>query len=184
MGRKQPRILGRLRNPLLPQTSPLYFLPASVHLLPSQTSSLHPAFYVHPLSVFYATTFPSLRNTSYFPTLMMAMPSSSCLSKVSSKHPAFFTRCSYSSALMTASPQRAPPDRCLVPLSHQEASCLSVSLKPQTASGLSRMLHFSHDPSSDWEKIVSKEVRIRKPFGAERRQDSHLASEEFSRHRA
>ncbi|XP_013204678.1 uncharacterized protein LOC106143962 isoform X3 [Microtus ochrogaster] len=127
MRRQHPRILGSLRNPLplpLPlQTPPLYFFPASVHLIPSQPSSLHPAIYVHPLSVFYPTSFPTLKNTFYFPTLMMAMPSSSCLAKLSANRPAVFQPSSYLSTLMTTPPRRVPLERYLVSLSHPEADC-------------------------------------------------------------
>ncbi|OBS65548.1 hypothetical protein A6R68_05912, partial [Neotoma lepida] len=94
------------------------------HFIPSQLSTPRPAFQVNPLSVFYSTSFPTLKNTSYFPTLIMAMPSSSCVDKLFSKRPAVFQSSSYLSTLMNISPKRAPLDSCLIPLSYQEAGYL------------------------------------------------------------
>lgn len=134
MMRKKPRTLGSLRTPLPLQASPLYIFPTSVHLIPSQQTSLYSAVYVNPLSVFYPTTFPSLRNTSYFPTLMMAMPSSSCISKISSNCPVLCASSSYLTTLMTTSPKRAPMDRCLLSVSNLKVrgfQAARVSLKPQ-----------------------------------------------------
>lgn len=125
MRRKRPRILGSLRNPVLSQaSSPPSVQSNSVHFFPSQTTVSQPVTHINPLSVFYPTSFPALKNTSYFPTLMIAMPSSSCINKLSSKHPAYFTTPSYLSTLMTTSSTRAPLDSCLDPLSHPEASYL------------------------------------------------------------
>ncbi|XP_038949802.1 uncharacterized protein 1700129C05Rikl isoform X5 [Rattus norvegicus] len=125
MRRKRPRILGSLRNPVLPQaSSPPSVQSNSVHFFPSQTPLPQPVTRFNPLSVFYPTSFPALKNTSYFPTLMIAMPSSSCVNKLSSKHSAYFTTPSYLSTLMTTSSTRAPLDSCLDPLSHPEASYL------------------------------------------------------------
>uniref|UniRef100_A0A8C6QCN0 Uncharacterized protein n=1 Tax=Nannospalax galili TaxID=1026970 RepID=A0A8C6QCN0_NANGA len=86
MGRRRPRILGTLRNPP-PRTPPPSTCSSCVHLLHSQPSNLQSSLHAN-LHVFYPTSFPSLKNTSYFPTLMIAMPSSSCLTKLSSKPPA------------------------------------------------------------------------------------------------
>ncbi|KAL1780719.1 hypothetical protein HispidOSU_012299, partial [Sigmodon hispidus] len=122
MRRKHPRILGSLRNPLPSQTAPLYIFPANVHLVPSQPSSLHPTIYVNPLSVFYPTSFPTLKNATYFPTLMMAMPSSSCVAKLSCKRPALSQPPSCS-ALMTSSPTRALLGSWQGSLSYQDAVC-------------------------------------------------------------
>ncbi|XP_052046226.1 uncharacterized protein LOC127690702 [Apodemus sylvaticus] len=123
MGRKRPRILGSLRNPVPPRaSSPPSVQPNNIHFFPSQTPVPQPAFRTNPLSVFYPTSFPALKNTSYFPTLMVAMPSSSCVNKLSSKHPDYFTTPSYLSTFMTPSSPRAPLDSCLDPLSHSETS--------------------------------------------------------------
>uniref|UniRef100_A0A8C6GQP7 Predicted gene 5142 n=1 Tax=Mus spicilegus TaxID=10103 RepID=A0A8C6GQP7_MUSSI len=122
MRRRQPRALGSLRNPFPPQASPLYVFPTSVHLIPSQQTVFHPAVQVNPLSVFYPTTFPSLRNTSYFPTFMMAMPSSSCLAKISSNCPVLSASPSHLSTLMTTSPKKAPMDRYLLSVSRLRPS--------------------------------------------------------------
>lgn len=134
MGRKRPRILGSLRHPVPPQASSLPSLqPNNIRFFPSQNPVPQPAFRTNPLSVFYPTSFPALKNTSYFPTLMIAMPSSSCVNKLSSKHPDYFTTPSYLSTFMTTS--RAPSDSCLDPLSHSETSYFQpdwVSPKPQT----------------------------------------------------
>ncbi|XP_036054403.1 uncharacterized protein LOC118590743 [Onychomys torridus] len=122
MRKKHPRILGSLRNPLPREAyqQPSSF-PTSIHLIPSQLPTPRPMFQSNPLSVFYPTSFPALKNTSYFPTLIMAMPSSSCVDKLFSKHPALFEPSSCLSAFMTTSPKRAPLDSCLVSLSYQEA---------------------------------------------------------------
>ncbi|XP_063130943.1 uncharacterized protein 1700129C05Rikl isoform X2 [Rattus norvegicus] len=131
MRRKRPRILGSLRNPVLPQaSSPPSVQSNSVHFFPSQTPLPQPVTRFNPLSVFYPTSFPALKNTSYFPTLMIAMPSSSCVNKLSSKHSAYFTTPSYLSTLMTTSSTRAPLDSCLDPLSHPEASYLQPDWVP------------------------------------------------------
>ncbi|XP_021059797.1 uncharacterized protein LOC110325969 [Mus pahari] len=123
MRRKRPRILGSLRNPVPPQALSLPSdQPKSTHFFPPQTPRPQPTFRTNPLSVFYPTTFPALTNTSYFPTLMIAMPSSSCVHKLSSKHPSYFPAPSYLSTLMTTSSPRALLDSCLVPLSHLETS--------------------------------------------------------------
>lgn len=135
MGRKHPRILGSLRNPLPPQSSPPSVCPNGTHLFPSQTLSPQPTSPTNPLSVFYPTSFPPLKNTSYFPTLMVAMPSSSCIDKLCSKSPSFLTPNSCCSTVMTTSAQAASLDSCLDSLSHQEAQYLRtawVSQKPQT----------------------------------------------------
>uniref|UniRef100_A0A8C2MBC3 Predicted gene 5142 n=1 Tax=Cricetulus griseus TaxID=10029 RepID=A0A8C2MBC3_CRIGR len=115
MRRKHPRTLGSLRNPLPLQTSPLCIFPSGVHLFPSQPSSLHPALRVNPLSVFCPTSFPPLKNTSYFPTLMMAMPSSSCVTKLSTKRPAIFQPSPSSSTLIATSPIRSLLERSWLP---------------------------------------------------------------------
>ncbi|XP_028643035.1 uncharacterized protein LOC114638642 [Grammomys surdaster] len=121
MRRKRPRILGSLRNPVPPQASSLPSdQPNNIHFFPSQSAAPRPAIRTNPLSVFYSTSFPALKNTSYFPTLMIAMPSSSCVNKLSSKSPAYFTNPSYLSTLMTTSSTRAPLDS--FPLSHPETS--------------------------------------------------------------
>ncbi|KAM7321472.1 hypothetical protein ACRRTK_019564 [Alexandromys fortis] len=108
---------GSLKRPVMSH------LLAGIHLIPFQPSSLHPAIYVHPLSVFYPTSFPTLENTFYFPTLMVAMPSSSCLAKLSANRPTVFQPSSYLSTLMTTPPRRAPLERDLVSLSHPEVDC-------------------------------------------------------------
>ncbi|CAH6829698.1 1700129C05Rik [Phodopus roborovskii] len=121
MRRKHPRILGSLRNPLPPQAPQPSVNPASIRLFPSQPSTPQPAFHTNSLSVFYPTSFPPLKNTAYFPTFMITLPSSSCVDKLSSKHPALFEPSSYLSTLMTTSPKSSPLESCLVSLSHQEA---------------------------------------------------------------
>ncbi|XP_042140878.1 uncharacterized protein LOC102905619 isoform X1 [Peromyscus maniculatus bairdii] len=122
MRRKHPRILGSLRNPLPHEAyhQPSSY-PTSIHLIPSQPPTPRPVFQSNPLSVFYPTSFPALKNTSYFPTLIMAMPSSSCVDKLFSKRSALFEPSSCLSTLMTTSPKRTSPDSCLVSLSYQEA---------------------------------------------------------------
>nr|XP_021482793.1 uncharacterized protein LOC110540329 [Meriones unguiculatus] len=127
MGRKQPRILGSLRNPLPPQTSPPSMCPNGTHLFPSQSLSPQPSSPTNPLSVFYPTSFPPLKNTSYFPTLMVAMPSSSCIDKLCSKSPSFLTPNSCCSTLMSTSAQATSLDSCLDSLSHQEAKYLRTA---------------------------------------------------------
>lgn len=136
MRRKHPRILGSLRNPLPHEAyhQPSSY-PTSIHLIPSQPPTPRPVFQSNPLSVFYPTSFPALKNTSYFPTLIMAMPSSSCVDKLFSKRSALFEPSSCLSTLMTTSPKRTSPDSCLVSLSYQEAGSPQpdwVSLQPQT----------------------------------------------------
>ncbi|XP_060246608.1 uncharacterized protein LOC110540329 [Meriones unguiculatus] len=147
MGRKQPRILGSLRNPLPPQTSPPSMCPNGTHLFPSQSLSPQPSSPTNPLSVFYPTSFPPLKNTSYFPTLMVAMPSSSCIDKLCSKSPSFLTPNSCCSTLMSTSAQATSLDSCLDSLSHQEAKYLrtawvSKNLKQEIlAEGLLQKCH-------------------------------------------
>ncbi|XP_021037823.1 uncharacterized protein LOC110309479 isoform X3 [Mus caroli] len=123
MRRKRPRILGSLRNPVPPKDLSLPSdQPKSIHFFAPQTPTPQPTFRTNPLFVFYPTSFPALRNTSYFPTLMIAMPSSSCVNKLSSKQPPYFETPSFLSTLMTTSSPRALLDSCLVPLSHLETS--------------------------------------------------------------
>ncbi|XP_040596639.1 uncharacterized protein LOC121137866 [Mesocricetus auratus] len=141
MRRKHPRILGSLRHPLPPQTPPSSVYPTSIRLFPSQPSTPQPSCHTNPLSVFYPTYFPPLKNTSYFPTFMIILPSSSCVDKLSSKHRALFKPSSYLSTLMTTSPKRAPLENCLVSLSHQEAGYLQSDWElrknsPGTAPGI------------------------------------------------
>lgn len=137
MRRKQTRILGSLRNPVPSQASSLPSVqPNNIHFFPFETPAPKPAFRTNPLSVFCPTSFPALKNTSYFPTLMITMPSSSCVNKLSSKRPAHFTTSSYLSTLMTtSSPSEDRLDSCPVPLSHPESSYFQqdwVSQKTQT----------------------------------------------------
>ena len=136
MRRKRPRILGSLRNPVPPKDLSLPSdQPKNIHFFPPQTPMPQPTFRTNPLFVFYPTSFPALRNTSYFPTLMIAMPSSSCVNKLSSKHPSYFQTPSFLSTLRSTSSPRALLDSCLVPLSHLETSYFQpeeVSQKPQT----------------------------------------------------
>ncbi|XP_034352876.1 uncharacterized protein LOC117704906 isoform X2 [Arvicanthis niloticus] len=152
MRRKRPRILGSLRHPVPPQASSSPDKSNNIHFFPSHSPAPLPAIRTNSLSVFYPTSFPALKNTSYFPTLMIAMPSSSCVNKLSSKSPAHFTTPSYLSTLMTPSSTRAPLDSC--PLSHPETSYFQPewrilqelsknSLDPELAVGGNRL-----DPTS------------------------------------
>ncbi|XP_030103842.1 uncharacterized protein LOC67932 isoform X1 [Mus musculus] len=150
MRRKRPRILGSLRNPVPPKDLSLPSdQPKNIHFFPPQTPMPQPTFRTNPLFVFYPTSFPALRNTSYFPTLMIAMPSSSCVNKLSSKHPSYFQTPSFLSTLMSTSSPRALLDSCLVPLSHLETSYFQpeeqilqelnkISLDPELKIGGSR----------------------------------------------
>ncbi|XP_032774281.1 uncharacterized protein LOC116914084 [Rattus rattus] len=140
MRRKRPRALGSLRNPVPQQGSTLYTLPVSVPLIPSQPANLHLPVPVNPLSVFYPTTFPSLRNTSNFPTLMMAMPSSSSLAKTPSNYPVLSASPSYLSTLMTTSPERVPRDSGLLLVSYPKGRGLQPvrvpgKSEPETKTG-------------------------------------------------
>ncbi|EDL36147.1 RIKEN cDNA 1700129C05, isoform CRA_b [Mus musculus] len=141
MRRKRPRILGSLRNPVPPKDLSLPSdQPKNIHFFPPQTPMPQPTFRTNPLFVFYPTSFPALRNTSYFPTLMIAMPSSSCVNKLSSKHPSYFQTPSFLSTLMSTSSPRALLDSCLVPLSHLETSYFQPeevpgNLQPGTETG-------------------------------------------------
>lgn len=131
----------------------LFRLLPCVFFQPASTSSLlsHPAFFLPSMSIpclFSALLlFLLWKNTFYFPTLIMAMPSFCCLARLSAKHPAVSQPSSYLSTLMTTPPRRAPLDSCLVSLSHPEADCPPldwVSLKPQIRNPY-KWFHVSHD---------------------------------------
>ncbi|CAH6777250.1 1700008P02Rik [Phodopus roborovskii] len=111
----QPHSLSLGRHPSNP--------PSHIHLLPSQAACIQACHQANPLSVFCPISFPPLQNTSYYPTLMISMPSSSCLTKLSLKYQIPFQPPSYFSSITATSPsKRIPPlTRSLVFHPHQEA---------------------------------------------------------------
>ncbi|EDM01036.1 rCG41642 [Rattus norvegicus] len=88
-----------------------------IHILPSQPACIQACHQANPLSAFCPISFPPLKNTSFYPTLVISMPSSSCLTKLSLKHhvpfepPAHFT-----------SKKRSPPTSSLSFSPHQKPS--------------------------------------------------------------
>ncbi|XP_076419897.1 uncharacterized protein LOC143271796 isoform X3 [Peromyscus maniculatus bairdii] len=122
MGRKLPSIFSCQPLPFLPGSHPST-APNNIHLLPSKTSCIQACHQANPLSVFCPISFPPLKNTSYYPTLMISMPSSSCLTKLSLKHEIPFEPPSYVSSIIASTlSNRIPPlTSSLVSHPHQEA---------------------------------------------------------------
>uniref|UniRef100_A0A8C2M6T6 Uncharacterized protein n=1 Tax=Cricetulus griseus TaxID=10029 RepID=A0A8C2M6T6_CRIGR len=87
--------------------------PSRIHLLPSQGACIQACHQANPLSAFCPISFPPLKNTSYYPTLMISMPSFSCLTKLSLKYKIPFHPPSYFSSIMATSPFKQIP-----PLTH------------------------------------------------------------------
>lgn len=105
MTRKLPRPLGSLRNPP-PPPSPPSLRPDSFHFLSVPASTSRPAAKTKSLSVYLPTHFPPIRHTSFFPTLMVHMPSSSSVDKLP-KCPDISSP-SYSSSKCPPTPPNSP----------------------------------------------------------------------------
>ena len=107
MRRKLPSIFSCQPKPLSPGHHPSN-PPNYIHLLPSQAACIQACQQANPLSVFCPISFPPLKNTSYYPTFMISMPSFSCLTKLSLKYQIPFEPPSYFASIMATSPYRIP----------------------------------------------------------------------------
>ncbi|EDL05210.1 mCG13911 [Mus musculus] len=110
-----------------------------VHLLPSQPAYVQACHQANPLSAFCPISFPPLKNTSFYPTLMISMPCSSCLTKLSLKHHIPFEP-----------PAHFPSTPATLPSNKRPPSTSSVVFHPDQKTSHSQVDRCLNKNSDEW----------------------------------